>query len=276
MIHPLRFDSGTKWIYGFGIDWAGILITRLNTSKCTLGEYFRKHILGPLEMKSTTFRPLRGSNTKERLASISTRGPDGTLKPGSIDVWLRDSEEMEMEPAGWPLLHTSRLPQNSPRTPTFLFSIVEDTSPSLLTEDMIKEMFRPQVSSAAWLTENTVDPRGITISENALFPTSPVNQALGFIVHDSDLETGAKKGTAEGAGMTNTFWWLDRESGVAGLCFLNLLPYMDVQAVVALAKECIKRRFINRLQLRSRESSDRHGHIDALNTAIEDCPQVHY
>jgi hypothetical protein len=23
MTHPLRFDPGTKWIYGFGIDWVG-------------------------------------------------------------------------------------------------------------------------------------------------------------------------------------------------------------------------------------------------------------
>lgn len=30
MSHPLRFDPGTKWIYGLGIDWAGILVMRLN------------------------------------------------------------------------------------------------------------------------------------------------------------------------------------------------------------------------------------------------------
>ena len=112
----------------------------------------------------------------------------------------------------------------------------KSTSAPLLQEVMIEEMLRPQLPSAAWLTGNAIDPRGIAISGNVLFPSSPVNHALGFIVHDSDLETGARKGTAEGAGMTNTFWWLDRESGVAGLCFLNLLPYMDVQAV-ALAKE---------------------------------------
>jgi hypothetical protein len=24
MTHPLRFDPGTKWIYGLGIDWVSI------------------------------------------------------------------------------------------------------------------------------------------------------------------------------------------------------------------------------------------------------------
>lgn len=188
-------------------------------------------------MESTTFHPLRDSGTKGRLASVSTRGPDGALKAGSIDVWLRDSEEMEMEPAGYGLYSTpsdylqllhALLPSSSQSS--------KSTSPSLLTEDMIKEMFRPHLPSAAWLTENAVDSRGITISGNVLFPSSPVNRALGFIVHDSDLETGTEKGTAEGAAMTNTLWWIDRENGVAGLCFLNLLPYMDIQAV-ALALE---------------------------------------
>ena len=230
MTHPLRFDPGKKWIYGFGIDWAGILITRLNN--CSLGDYFQKHIFDPLNMNDTTFHPLRNPSIKERLATISIRGSDGVLQPGSIDVWLQDSEEVEMESGGYGLYCTpadymkflqALLPSSQEQ---------QTNNPSILTEETLQEMFRPQLPSANWLTENAVDPRGISISGNVMFPSSPVNHGLGMIIHDTDLtETGARKGTAEGAGMTNTLWWVDRTSGVAGICFLNLLPYKDSQAV---------------------------------------------
>jgi methyl acetate hydrolase len=29
----------------------------------------------------------------------------------------------------------------------------------------------------------------------------------------------------------STYWWIDRKSGVAGVVFLNMLPYMDPEAV---------------------------------------------
>ena len=228
---PLRFEPGSKWCYGMGVDWAGLLVTRLNN--CTLGTYFQKHIFDPLGMTSTTFRPLRNDNIKNRLASISVRAPDGSFKPGSMDVWLKDSEEIEMEPGGYGLYSTASdyikflnalLPPPS--------SAPTSTSTPILSQTLITEMLDPQFPSSTWLTSNATDPKLIKISGNILDPSSPVNHGFGVLIHESDLEgLGTKAGTAEGAGMTNTFWWVDRKSGVAGLCFMNLLPYMDTGAV---------------------------------------------
>lgn len=83
----------------------------------------------------------------------------------------------------------------------FMQSLLSDES-VLLKKETIDEMFRPQLPSAQWLRENVEDAKGVTISGNIMFPESPVNHGLGFIVADEDLPTGCRKGSAEGGGLT--------------------------------------------------------------------------
>ncbi|KUJ18834.1 beta-lactamase [Mollisia scopiformis] len=222
MAHPLRFDPGTKWIYGFGIDWAGILVGRLNN--CTLGEYFQTNIFDPLKLTSTTLRPTKHPKIQDRLASITVRDKLGQLQPEPFNIWLKDSEEVEMDSGGYGLFSTAE------DYISFLHTFILDDNP-LLSKESMDEMFKPQLPSSEWLKANAVDSKGIVISGNIMFPESPVNHGLGFILAEEDLPTGCTAWAAEGGGLTNTFWWIDRKAGIAGVVFLNMLPYMDTEAV---------------------------------------------
>ena len=51
--NPRLFESGSEFMYGTSIDWAGILVEKL--SGLSLEEYFRKNISEPLGMNSTWF-----------------------------------------------------------------------------------------------------------------------------------------------------------------------------------------------------------------------------
>jgi CubicO group peptidase (beta-lactamase class C family) len=42
------FEPGTRWQYGTNIDWVGKIVETVSGERLDL--YFRKHILGPLEM----------------------------------------------------------------------------------------------------------------------------------------------------------------------------------------------------------------------------------
>jgi CubicO group peptidase (beta-lactamase class C family) len=162
---------------------------------CTLGEYFQKNIFDPLHMTSTTFRPTRNDQIQDRLALITVRDKEGKLQPEPFNIWLRDSEEVEMEPGGYGLYSTA---EDYIR---FLHTLILNNSP-ILKKESIDEMFKSQLPSAEWLRENAVDPKGITISGNIMFPESSVNHALGFILAAEDLPTGCKSGAAEGGGLT--------------------------------------------------------------------------
>src|ERR1700722_2805956 len=52
-VPPLMFEPGTRWQYGMGVDWAGRLVEAV--SGMNLEEYFQARILGPLEMRDTSY-----------------------------------------------------------------------------------------------------------------------------------------------------------------------------------------------------------------------------
>lgn len=54
---PLLFQPGEGWSYGFGLDWAVLLIERLLGDGITFSQFAKKRIFDPLGMKRTTFTP---------------------------------------------------------------------------------------------------------------------------------------------------------------------------------------------------------------------------
>ena len=84
---PLLFEPGSNWTYGCSIDWAGLLVERLNGG-IKLGEYFKRHILAPLKLSNTSFHPKQDAE----LAKMFARNGEGlriqvdsplSSKPGS-------------------------------------------------------------------------------------------------------------------------------------------------------------------------------------------------
>lgn len=43
--------------------------------------------------------------------------------------------------------------------------------------------------------------------------------------------TGRSPGTAHWAGLPNSWWWCDRENGVAGMVCTQILPFADAQVL---------------------------------------------
>ncbi len=72
---PLMFDPGQGWIYGIGIDWAGIVIEAASGQR--LDAYLAENIFAPLAMFDTGFALSEGQ--APRKASVHVRGPDGSL-----------------------------------------------------------------------------------------------------------------------------------------------------------------------------------------------------
>jgi CubicO group peptidase (beta-lactamase class C family) len=138
---------------------------------------------------------MKDPSIPDRLAGIAVREKDGSFKPESFDLWLRDSEKIAMDSGGYGLFSTAE------DYATFLQTFISD-EPVLLKKETIDEMFRPQLPSAYWLRENALDQKLIPVSGNVMFPESLVNHGLGFVLADEDLPTGCKSGSGQGAGLT--------------------------------------------------------------------------
>src|SRR6516225_992076 len=73
---PLAFEPGTRWQYGYGLDWTGRLVE--TASGQTLEQYFQDHILQPLAMGDTGF--ILPPEKFDRLVSVYRRQDGGVLK----------------------------------------------------------------------------------------------------------------------------------------------------------------------------------------------------
>ncbi|KAI2005724.1 Sterol O-acyltransferase 2 (Sterol-ester synthase 2) [Ophidiomyces ophidiicola] len=232
---PLVNQPGEKWEYGINIDWAGVVVER--ASGMPLGEYFQKHIFEPLGLKEIGFFP--SEEMKKKLVSVAQRAPDGTLShkehPNSQPLHVSSEEHKSsiFNSGGGGCFSTPR--DYSQILATLMNDGVSPiTGKRILDKTTIDSMFENQIPD--WPDFGRVgfsapDP---TISNPlpALYPIpdgAPQGWGLTWMITPSP--TGRSANSAFWAGITNCFWWCDREKEVAGVIATQLLPFGDPQLV---------------------------------------------
>ncbi len=95
---PLRFDPGEHWLYGFGHEMVAALIERCSGMK--VGEFLKKEIFDPLEMKHTFYRYREGE--RELMATLYHIEDDGSYTPmgGMFDERFEPDQIYEAGGAG--------------------------------------------------------------------------------------------------------------------------------------------------------------------------------
>ena len=76
---PLMFEPGTSWVYGASLDWAGVLVGRLNGNR-TLSSYTSEHIFDALGLTNSTFHLADRPDLRRREIQMMSRTETG-LKP---------------------------------------------------------------------------------------------------------------------------------------------------------------------------------------------------
>lgn len=109
------------------------------------------------------------------------------------------------------------------------------TGKAILQPDTVEMMFENQLTrdpDFARTSLPAVKPELVYPSEE-LYPLCPDGEpqgwGLGFMI--SPGVTGRSQHTAHWSGLSNCFWWCDREKGVAGIVASQLLPFPDLKVV---------------------------------------------
>ncbi|MFN4296287.1 MAG: serine hydrolase domain-containing protein [Brevundimonas sp.] len=76
---PLDHQPGADWLYGYGLDIAGLVIERINGER--LGDFLKHRIFDPLGMADTGF--YMPEDRADRLAGLYTAGEDGLTRVAS-------------------------------------------------------------------------------------------------------------------------------------------------------------------------------------------------
>jgi len=211
---PLTEDPGTIWQYGVNIDWLGFVIEKISGQ--TLDRYCAEHIFAPLGMTDATFAP--SAEQAARMMAVHARTPDGGLAAIPVDL--------PPSPEWWAGGHGVACTAGD--YARFLQALLDDGGP-ILRRESVDLMFTDSLGGVP-LPEviKSADP---TLSND--IPSLPVEQGWGLGLHLflEDLEGMRRAGSGDWAGIFNSYFWIDRESGVAAGLLTQVLPFFDAQVV---------------------------------------------
>ena len=215
---PLAFDPGLRWEYGINIDWAGQLVEA--ASGLALGEYLRQNLSEPLGMNDTAFRIT--PDMRARMARVHQRGADGKLEATAIEV----PQDPQFEPGGGGLYSTIGDYQR------FMRMILNGGSGKgnrVLQPATVALMSANAMGDLRVRMLPTQDPQRSCDAE--FFPGTPKTWGLSFMINEAAAPTGRPAGSLAWAGLANTFFWIDPKNAIAGILMMQMLPFLDPQAL---------------------------------------------
>lgn len=211
---PLLFEPGAAWQYGISHDWVAQAIERASGQR--LDDYFAEHIFGPLGMADTTYLPTPAQ--ERRLAVVHSRLEDNSLTPFPRAI----PTQREFVSGGGVLLSTAGDYLAFMR---MLLGAGDFEGKSILRAETVRGLDANQTGS---LPVSALDPTNPVMSNKvAMLPDTRKCWGLGFMVNLEDLPTGRRANSLSWAGLGNTYYWIDPESGVAGVLLTQILPFAD-------------------------------------------------
>jgi methyl acetate hydrolase len=219
---PRLFEAGERWEYGTSIDWLGLVVEKLGGSD--LDTHLRTHICQPLGMLDTTFDP--SDVQRERLMAIHDARPDQPLRLSSVAL----PEEQDIWSGGGGLYSTAG---DYMRFMRALLRGGELDGERILRPESVELAFTDHLQGAP------LPPDGSHSAVPELtkdVPALPFRQGfgLGFNLMLEDVPGMRRAGTGNWAGLCNSYFWIDRTSGVAATLMTQLLPFFDDGIVPAL------------------------------------------
>ena len=214
---PLAFDPGARWEYGIGIDWAGKMIEAVSGQR--LGAYLTQNLFEPLGMHSTAFRI--SPEMRARKATVHNRADDGSLVPGTFEV----PQDPEFEPGGGGLYSCAG---DYLRFMRMILNGGSGNGNRVLQPQTVDLMSRNAMGECRVALLKSYNP---ALSRDAeFFPGVPKSWGLSFMINEAPAPTGRSAGSLAWAGLSNCYFWIDREKQLAGVFLTQVLPFVDVKA----------------------------------------------
>ena len=208
-------------MYGTGIDWAGVMVERLNPGY-SLGSYMDEKMFKPFGMNSTTFHIDQREDIMSRLVPTAMRESDGTLSEKKDPVFRFATKE---ESGGGGLWSS---------VPDFMKILADLISPqpTLLKPTTVETFLAaPQIPRESKALKPLIASRGGAVSANAaaMDDAPPMNYGCGGMVTTRDSEV-LPAGTLTWGGLPNLKWFLNREHGIAAMYATQIMPAGDAKS----------------------------------------------
>jgi len=200
---PLIFEPGAGWMYGAGLDFAGLLVERV--SKMSLEEYMKKNIWGPLGVEEITFFLEQRPDMKEKQMSIGRRDAEGektTYRATAPEY--RELNGMQIRDC---MGGQGSYGNASSYIKVLHAVLTADEDEKLLKKESVDELFRPQLNEAGKAGFAGLTSFDVARNSMGLLPKDiEKDYGLGGSVIMGDEEGGRSEGTLVWAGLPNISW----------------------------------------------------------------------
>jgi CubicO group peptidase (beta-lactamase class C family) len=212
---PRLFEAGERWEYGTSIDWLGLVVEKIGGAD--LDTHLRTHICQPLGMHDTTFDPTDAQ--RERLMAIHDARPGQPLTLSSVAL----PEEQDIWSGGGGLYSTAG---DYMRFMRALLRGGELDGERILRPESVELAFTDHLRGAPLPADGTHSAVPELTKD---VPALPFKQGfgLGFNLMLEDIPGMRRAGTGNWAGLCNSYFWIDRASGIAATLMTQLLPFFD-------------------------------------------------
>lgn len=211
MFYPMMTDPGTRWGYGPGIDWLGLVVEKIDGRR--IDKFCREELFEPLGMSDTAFE-LSDAMAK-RLAAVHIRGEDGNLNPFEV----APPPHPEVYGMGHALYSTA--PDYIRFLRMFLNRGVFNGN-RVLSEAGIEWMLSDQMNSLSFERMVTVAPA--LTADCDPFAGIQRTHSFGFFRNEADVSGRRSAGSQSWAGLANTHCWFDPRKGLAAVIMTQSLP----------------------------------------------------
>jgi len=217
--HPLLFEPGEQWMYGTSTDWLGRIVEML--SGLSLEEYFRRHIFAPLKMIDTFYEVPQAKRT--RLVAAHRREGNGSV--AKLPVQPRP-EGFSQPVGGGGLTSTA---SDYLRFSRMLLNGGELDGARVLAARSVETMAQNQIGGVGVRALRSMSP---TVSKDFSFIADGRDKwGLGFLITVDAVPGKRSAGSLSWGGVNNTYFWVDRASGIAGVIMMQFLPFADRKAL---------------------------------------------
>ena len=218
---PLIHDPGAAWTYGINTDWLGRVVEALRNA--SLEEVFREHIFEPLGMHDSSYNVPEPKHA--RVVTVHERGQDGRLteldRPAPAGQTTFSGGGGLVSTAADYLRFTRMLLNNGELDGA---RILAPGTLALMAENHIGDLEAGTMATEMPETSNDFD----------FFPASSDRFGLGFLLNTEPVTGGRAPGSLAWAGLYNTYFWVDRRTGVSGVLLTQVLPFYDGPVVTLL------------------------------------------
>jgi methyl acetate hydrolase len=217
---PLMFEPGKRWQYGQGCDWAGRLVEAVTGA--TLEDYFQEKILRPLGMADTSYI-LPPAKFDRLVGRYHREAGRGDLK-----------EDQRTQPAAPKTFNGGGgLYSTAADYVRFMQMILKrGAGPDkirILRAKTVESMMANQIGE---LTAGKMKSFQPALSADVdIQPGRTEKWGLGFLINTTAYAGGRSAGSLAWAGLFNTFYWIDPVRQRCGVIMMQLLPFVDREAV---------------------------------------------